>query len=60
MKVGFEYRFDGFRGMGEDIYKGWVRVAALQEMIEIHEEFSLGDPEVYRIWPIFILYGRKL
>lgn len=50
VKVGFEYRFDGYRGTGADIYRGHVRIAAGQELIEIVEEFSLGDPEVYQIW----------
>ncbi len=50
VKVGFEYRFDGFRGEGKDIYKGHVRIAARQELIEFVEDYSLGDPKVYRIW----------
>jgi len=50
VSVGFEYAFDGFRGEGQDVYRGHVRIAAQQELIEINEEFSLGDPTVYRIW----------
>lgn len=48
--VGFEYAFDGYRGEGKDVYRGHVRIAARQELIEIVEEFSLGDPKVYQIW----------
>jgi len=50
IKVGFEYVFDGFRGEGKDVYKGYVRIAAQQEFIEFVEEFSLADPNTYRIW----------
>lgn len=50
VRVGFEYVFDGFRGRGEDVYKGYVRIAAQQELMELVEEFSLGDPDTYRIW----------
>jgi len=50
VKVGFEYRFAGFRTEGKEIYRGHVRIAPRQELIEFVEEFSLGDPKVYRIW----------
>lgn len=50
VKIGFEYRFDGFRSQGGDVYRGHVRIAAAQELIEFVEEFSLGDPKVYQIW----------
>jgi|GEM_PF-2568208 len=50
VKVAFEYRFDGYRGEGQDIYKGHVRIARAQELIEFVEDYSLGDPKVYQIW----------
>ena len=50
VKVGFEYRFDGYRGEGQDVYQGTVRLAARQELIAFAEEFSLGDPAVYQFW----------
>lgn len=50
VQVGFRYAFDGYRGEGQDIYQGYVRVAAGQELIQVNEEFSLGDPAVYRFW----------
>ncbi len=48
--VGFRYAFDGYRGAGQDIYEGAVRVAARQELIQVDETFALGDPKVYRFW----------
>ncbi|MHB9132803.1 MAG: hypothetical protein ACYDBB_17175 [Armatimonadota bacterium] len=50
VKVGFKYAFDGYRGDGKDLYQGFVRIAARQELIQINEEFSLGDPKVYQFW----------
>lgn len=50
VQVGFEFRFDGYRGAGEDVFRGHARLAAGQEVIEFVEEYALGDPEVYRIW----------
>lgn len=50
VRVGFRYEFDGYRGEGRDAYEGSVRIAARQELIGIEEEFSLGDPDTYRIW----------
>ena len=48
--VGFDYAFDGYRGEGKDYYRGHVRIAARQELVEIVEEFAMGDPAVYQIW----------
>jgi len=50
VQVGFEYAFDGYRGPGKDLYQGFVRVAAGQELVQVNEEFSLGDPKVYQYW----------
>ncbi len=50
VKVGFRYAFDGYRGEGKDIYQGSVRIAASQELIQVDEDFSLGDPKVYQFW----------
>lgn len=47
-RVAFEYRFDGFRGEGGDIYRGMAQVTAGQEILYLTEEFSLGDPRIYR------------
>lgn len=47
-RVAFEYRFDGFRGEGGDVYRGTAQITAGQEVIYLTEEFSLGDPRVYR------------
>lgn len=49
-KVAFEYRFDGFRGDGVDMYRGTARVTAGQEITYLPGEFSLGDPRAKR-WP---------
>ena len=43
-KIAFEYRFDGYRGEGGDIYRGTAQITAGQEIIYLTEEFSLGDP----------------
>lgn len=48
--VGFRYAFDGYRGEGQDLYQGTVRLAARQELIQVDEEFALGDPKVYQYW----------
>jgi len=46
--VAFEYVFDGFRrAQDSDVYRGTVRIAQGQELIEIDEEFALGDPNTY-------------
>ena len=47
-RIAFEYRFDGFRGEGADIYRGTAQITAGQEIIYLTEEFSLGDPKIYR------------
>lgn len=47
-RVAFEYRFDGFRGEGGDIYCGTAQITMGQEILYLTEEFSLGDPKVYR------------
>ncbi|HOF87667.1 MAG TPA: hypothetical protein PLZ36_06125, partial [Armatimonadota bacterium] len=48
--VGFRYAFDGYRGAGQDIYQGTVRIAARQELIEVRDSYALGDPKVYQLW----------
>ncbi len=47
-QIAFEYRFDGFRGQGGDVYHGTARITAGQEIIYLTETFSLGDPTIYR------------
>lgn len=47
-RVAFEYHFDGFRGEGGDIYRGTAQITLGQEVVYLTEEFSLGDPKVYR------------
>jgi hypothetical protein len=46
-KIAFEYRFDGFRGEGGDVYRGTAQITVGQEIIYLTEQFSLGDPKVY-------------
>lgn len=47
-RIDFEYRFDGFRGEGGDRYRGTAQITAGQEILYLTEEFSLGDPQIYR------------
>ena len=48
VKVAFACHFDGFRGEGGDLYRGTAQITTGQELVYLTEEFSLGDPKIYR------------